>query len=92
MIKSIFITMIKAYQVLISPFLGNRCRFHPSCSEYMIQAIKRFGVIKGGYLGIKRLARCHPMCEGGLDPVPETYPNKRSKKHEKDTDKERHHH
>jgi len=71
MIRSIFITILRGYQYLISPLLGNRCRFHPSCSEYMIEAVQKFGVFKGFYLGIKRLSRCQPMCEGGFDPVPE---------------------
>jgi len=80
MIRSIFISILRGYQYIISPLLGNRCRFHPSCSEYMIEAVRRFGVFKGTYLGIKRLGRCQPMCEGGLDPVPETYPNKKEHK------------
>ncbi len=71
MIRSIFISILRGYQYLISPLLGNRCRFHPTCSEYMIEAVRRFGVFKGFYLGMKRLGRCQPMCEGGFDPVPE---------------------
>lgn len=71
MIRSIFIAILRGYQYLISPLLGNRCRFHPTCSEYMIEAVRRFGIFKGVYLGFKRLARCQPMCEGGFDPVPE---------------------
>ncbi len=71
MIRCIFISILRSYQYLISPLLGNRCRFHPSCSEYMIEAVRKFGVLKGVYLGFKRLARCQPMCEGGFDPVPE---------------------
>lgn len=77
MIRSIFISILRGYQYLISPLLGNRCRFHPTCSEYMIEAVQNFGIFKGFYLGIKRLARCNPMCEGGFDPVPgiTTQPN-----------------
>jgi putative membrane protein insertion efficiency factor len=70
MLKKIFILLVKGYQFLISPLLGNNCRFYPSCSHYMIQAIERFGVIKGVYLGVKRLSKCHPWHEGGMDPVP----------------------
>ncbi|WP_084546042.1 membrane protein insertion efficiency factor YidD [Marinomonas profundimaris] len=70
MLKKIFILLVKGYQFLISPLLGNNCRFYPSCSQYMIQAIERFGVIKGVYLGVKRLSKCHPWHEGGMDPVP----------------------
>jgi putative membrane protein insertion efficiency factor len=79
MIRSIFIAILRSYQYLISPLLGNRCRFHPTCSEYMIEAVKRFGVFKGMYLGFKRLGRCQPMCEGGFDPVPELPENKKDK-------------
>ncbi|ETX11100.1 hypothetical protein MUS1_12050 [Marinomonas ushuaiensis DSM 15871] len=68
--KSLFILMVKGYQFLISPLLGQNCRFYPSCSHYMIQAIEQKGIIKGVYLGIKRLLKCHPWHEGGLDPVP----------------------
>ncbi|NLQ18364.1 membrane protein insertion efficiency factor YidD [Marinomonas sp. M1K-6] len=70
MIKKIFILFVKGYQFLISPLLGNNCRFYPSCSQYMIQAIDTFGVIKGVYLGLKRLSKCHPWHEGGIDPIP----------------------
>lgn len=68
--KKIFILLVKSYQFLISPLLGNNCRFYPSCSQYMIQAIEQYGVFKGMYLGIKRLSKCHPWHEGGIDPVP----------------------
>ena len=83
MIRSIFISILRGYQYVISPLLGNRCRFHPTCSEYMIEAVRRFGVLKGFYLGIKRLGRCQPMCEGGFDPVPEKQQPHISKKDEK---------
>ncbi len=69
--KFILIQLLKGYKYFISPLLGNRCRFYPSCSEYMMQAIERFGVFKGVSLGLKRLGRCHPGCEGGIDPIPE---------------------
>ena len=69
--KFILIQLLKGYKYFISPLLGTRCRFYPSCSEYMMTAIERFGVIKGMGMGIKRLGRCHPGCEGGIDHVPE---------------------
>lgn len=68
--RKTFILLVKSYQVLISPLLGNNCRFYPSCSSYMIQAIEQKGVIKGVFLGVKRLLKCHPWNEGGIDPVP----------------------
>lgn len=85
MIRSIFISILRGYQYLISPLLGNRCRFHPTCSEYMIEAVHRFGVFKGTYLGLKRLGRCQPMCKGGFDPVPKNT-NNHSAHHPADSD------
>ena len=70
--KFILIQLLKGYKYFISPLLGNRCRFYPSCSEYMMTAIERFGIIKGIGLGLKRIGRCHPGCEGGIDYVPES--------------------
>lgn len=69
--RSLFIGVIKLYQILISPLLGPNCRFHPTCSHYAIEAIARYGVLKGGYLSVRRLIKCQPLHEGGLDPVPE---------------------
>lgn len=61
---------IRGYRRLISPLLGNNCRYLPSCSSYAYGAIERFGAIKGGWLAVKRIGRCHPFREGGHDPVP----------------------
>ncbi len=82
--KFIFIQILKGYKYFISPLFGNNCRYYPSCSEYMMSAIERFGVFKGIGLGIKRLGRCHPGCEGGIDHVPErnNKPNKCEHNHE----------
>jgi len=60
---------LRVYQIAISPFLPSACRFHPTCSEYMRQAIGRYGALKGGWLGLLRLGRCHPFHEGGFDPL-----------------------
>ncbi|MCK4355247.1 membrane protein insertion efficiency factor YidD [Candidatus Parcubacteria bacterium] len=62
-----FIKIIKFYQIFISPYLGHHCRFHPSCSEYCCLAIKKYGTIKGLFLGIKRILRCNPWNPGGVD-------------------------
>ncbi|MGM7720740.1 membrane protein insertion efficiency factor YidD [uncultured Metabacillus sp.] len=69
--KTIFITLIKFYQKFISPLTPPTCRFYPTCSHYGLEAYKRFGVIKGSYLTIKRILKCHPYHPGGFDPVPE---------------------
>jgi len=63
--------LIRFYQRFISPSMGRNCRFAPTCSAYAAQAIGRFGVVKGGWLAMRRLARCQPLSEGGYDPVPE---------------------
>jgi uncharacterized protein len=62
--------LIRLYQWTVSPLLGPTCRFYPSCSDYALQAIEQFGVLRGGWLAVKRLARCHPWDPGGFDPVP----------------------
>ncbi|HKX55947.1 MAG TPA: membrane protein insertion efficiency factor YidD [Xanthomonadales bacterium] len=62
--------MIRLYQLLLSPWLGNNCRFTPSCSSYASEAISRHGAARGSWLAVKRLLRCHPFCAGGYDPVP----------------------
>ena len=66
----IFIIPIKLYQILLSPLLGQSCRYHPTCSQYTIEAIEKYGPIKGIWLGTKRKARCHPWGGSGHDPVP----------------------
>ncbi|GLO66336.1 MULTISPECIES: membrane protein insertion efficiency factor YidD [Oceanobacillus] len=69
--KFIFIGLIKFYRSAISPFTPSSCRFYPTCSEYGLEAIKRFGAFKGGILTIKRISKCHPFHPGGVDVVPD---------------------
>jgi putative membrane protein insertion efficiency factor len=68
--QKIAILLIRGYQRLLSPLLGSNCRFHPTCSSYAIEAINRFGAVKGCWLASKRILRCHPLNAGGDDPVP----------------------
>ena len=68
--RTLLILLVRAYQVTLSPFFAGCCRFEPSCSNYMIEALQRHGVFKGLYLGIRRLLRCHPFGGSGYDPVP----------------------
>ena len=65
-----FILIIKIYQLLISPILPANCRYQPTCSHYTVEALKKYGIFKGGWLGIKRISRCHPWGSSGYDPVP----------------------
>ena len=70
MLRASLLVSIAGYRRLISPLLPPACRFHPSCSHYASEAIARHGVMRGTELAARRLARCHPWCEGGIDPVP----------------------
>lgn len=77
--KKILIFLLKGYKKVISPILPPSCRFTPTCSEYAMEAIGRFGAIRGTLLGAYRLLRCNPFCRGGYDPVPEKFTFKRQK-------------
>jgi putative membrane protein insertion efficiency factor len=68
--RALFIIPIRLYRYLISPLLGPSCRFHPSCSMYAEEAIREHGLVRGSWLAVKRLGKCHPWHEGGIDPVP----------------------
>lgn len=75
----IVITLIRFYQIVISPLIGPRCRFTPTCSCYGIEALKTHGALKGGWLTLKRILKCHPLNVGGYDPVPPKINNNKEK-------------
>ncbi|MDR1647766.1 MAG: membrane protein insertion efficiency factor YidD [Zoogloeaceae bacterium] len=68
--KALFLCCVRFYRYAISPLLGRNCRFYPSCSEYAQEAVQKYGLLRGGWLALKRLGRCHPWHPGGMDPVP----------------------
>ncbi|MES1977764.1 MAG: membrane protein insertion efficiency factor YidD [Pseudomonadota bacterium] len=68
--QTILISLVKAYRLLLSPWLGSSCRFEPTCSAYSLQALQEYGAVHGTYLTLHRLVRCQPWCDGGHDPVP----------------------
>ena len=70
MMRWVLIFLVRGYQVALSPLLPSTCRFMPSCSAYAVEALERHGALHGSWLTIRRLARCHPFCVGGYDPVP----------------------
>jgi uncharacterized protein len=74
MIQRALIALVKGYRLFLSPWLGSACRFEPTCSAYSLSALKQYGAAAGSYLTLSRLARCHPWCEGGHDPVPPAAP------------------
>jgi uncharacterized protein len=69
--RQLLMGVIRAYQLAISPMLGPRCRFYPSCSCYAHTALQRYGALRGSLMGMRRILRCHPFAEGGYDPVPD---------------------
>jgi len=70
--RRVLIFLAKAYRLVISPVLPPSCRFYPTCSEYAIEALSKHGALRGGWLTLRRLGRCHPFCAGGIDPVPDS--------------------
>ena len=68
--RRLLIVLVRVYQATLSRFLGGQCRFVPTCSEYFIQAVREYGAVRGGWMGLRRLLRCHPFSKGGCDPVP----------------------
>ena len=72
-VKYVLITLLRAYRLLISPLYGQVCRYHPSCSAYALDAVRLHGSVKGSWLAVRRVGRCHPWAAGGYDPVPERF-------------------
>jgi putative membrane protein insertion efficiency factor len=69
-VKTVLVLLLKAYRLVISPLYGQVCRYHPSCSAYALEAVEKHGALRGSWLAVRRLARCHPWTPGGYDPVP----------------------
>ena len=74
MVREALMGLVRAYRLLLSPWLGSACRFEPTCSAYSLQALEKHGAAAGTYLTVARLLRCHPWCAGGHEPVPEEAP------------------
>jgi putative membrane protein insertion efficiency factor len=74
MMQRLLMALVRGYRLVLSPWLGSACRFTPTCSAYSLEALERHGAAVGSYLTLRRLARCHPWCDGGHDPVPEHSP------------------
>lgn len=78
-VNRVLMGLVRAYRLLLSPWLGSACRFTPTCSQYALVALERHGPAAGSYLAARRILRCHPLCDGGHDPVPESAPWGRSR-------------
>ena len=68
--RKLIVAILRLYKLVVSPVLPSACRYYPSCSDYMRQAVEKYGPVRGVWMGIKRIARCHPFARGGYDPVP----------------------
>ncbi len=73
--QRVLMLLVRGYRLLLKPWLGNQCRFEPTCSQYALDALQRHGALRGSALATGRLLRCHPWCHGGCDPVPDRFPN-----------------
>lgn len=80
--RAVLTRLIRLYQYIVSPLYPPCCRFHPTCSQYALEAVMRHGALKGSWLSLKRVLKCHPFHSGGLDPVPDVQPKKQDGKKE----------
>ena len=69
MLKKLCLIFIRLYQIMLSPLLSGHCRFFPTCSQYVLEAIETYGIVRGILMGLKRILKCQPFCQGGIDPV-----------------------
>lgn len=81
--RYLLIGLVRLYQLIISPHFPSRCLYRPTCSQYSLEALRKHGAVKGLWLSVKRISRCHPWSEGGFDPVPEPDAHKHKHKHKK---------
>ena len=79
--RNLSVLVLRLYRAVISPFYGDVCRYYPSCSSYALQAIQRYGVVRGSWMGLRRIARCHPWAVGGVDDVPQRAEGKNGRKY-----------
>ena len=79
--RNISVLVLRLYRAVISPLYGDVCRYYPSCSSYALQAVQRYGVVRGSWMGIRRIARCHPWALGGVDDVPQRPESKNGQKY-----------
>ena len=79
--RNLSVLVLRLYRAVISPLYGDVCRYYPSCSSYALQAIQRYGVVRGSWMGVRRIARCHPWAVGGVDDVPQRPENKNGQKY-----------
>jgi putative membrane protein insertion efficiency factor len=79
-VRQLLIGLVRGYQIILSPWIGQSCRFNPTCSNYAIDALREYGALSGSWMALRRIGRCHPWHEGGDDPVPPKEPTRKPRK------------